>query len=316
MKLAMIGTGGIAARHITAIRDHADGDGNVRFVAHVSRNQATADQAAQRWGGRGYTSVEEMLIAERPDAAFVCTIPADHGPTEFALIKAGVPFLVEKPIDLDGKIASKIERELRRSGVVAAVGYHWRAMDTIAELREMLAAKPPRMVLGRWHDSTPPPAWWRNQALSGGQMVEQATHLFDIARHLVGDAQVSSAQARLMPRDAYPDSDVADVSAAMLRYNSDATGIFTATCALSRGAAIDVQFICDGLLITLNQQGVRYEDSGDRFVERRNDPVATEDIAFLDAVRTGDSSKLFCSYADALATHKLCVKVQRFAARR
>lgn len=315
MRLAMIGTGGIAARHLHAIT--AMGDPSIQIVAHVSRKEASARDAAERWGGLPFTSVPAMLAQVKPDAAFICTIPSDHGATELALINAGVPFFVEKPLDTNGSVAPKIARALARRKLFAAVGYHWRAMDTIAELRTVLAAKPPRMVLASWHDSTPPPAWWCNQAQSGGQMVEQATHLFDIARTLVGEATVLSADASRIHRERYADANVADVSAALVRYKTGATGVFTTTCLLNHGASIQVQFVCDGMLITLNQSGVTYDDGREaRFVPCRNDPVLDEDRAFIEAVRTGEASGLYCTYADALATHALCCRVQKLATKK
>jgi predicted dehydrogenase len=44
----------------------------------------------------------------------------------------------------------------------------------------------------------------------------------------------------------------------------------------------------------------------------REDPVLTEDRAFLRAVREGDPGQLHSSYADALATHRLCCAIRDF----
>ena len=43
--------------------------------------------------------------------------------------------------------------------------------------RALLEDNPARLVLGYWLDSTPPPAWWWSRTRSGGQMVEQTTHV-------------------------------------------------------------------------------------------------------------------------------------------
>ena len=51
----------------------------------------------------------------------------------------------------------------------------------MAEVRERLAAEPPGLVVARWLDRTPPPAWWGRADEGGGQVVEQATHLYDLA---------------------------------------------------------------------------------------------------------------------------------------
>ena len=71
---------------------------------------------------------------------------------------------------------------IQRSPAHRRVGYHLRALDILAEVRERLAAAPPQLVVARWLDATPPPAWWGRAAEGGGQVIEQATHLYDLAR--------------------------------------------------------------------------------------------------------------------------------------
>lgn len=302
MKVALIGAGGMARRHAGLLANEPD----IEFVGHVGPTPAHREALAHQWGGRAYATVGELLAAEEVDAAWITVPPGEHG-AELALIERGIPFFVEKPLSADRETAERIGAALERSGVVAGVGYHWRAMDTIPEVQRTLAENPAQMVLGAWHDSTPPPAWWRRQAQSGGQMVEQATHLFDIARYLVGEARVTASEASVHTRPAYPDADVADVSAALLRFDRGALGAFTATCLLGGGAAIHVQLVCEGLLITITQQSVTYDDGRQRReVRRRADPGVAQNRAFLEAVRRGDPSLLLSSYADALATHRLC----------
>lgn len=303
MKIAMIGTGGIARRHLGVL----DNESKIEIVGHVSPTATHAVAAAERWGGHAYTDYRTLLQHEAPDAVWICVPPNAHGTLEQDLIAASIPFFVEKPLAADLHTAEDIAAAVDQSGIIAGVGYHWRALDTLAEVRRTLADNPPHMVLGAWHDGTPPPRWWHTQAQSGGQMVEQATHVVDLARHLVGEADVIAGSAGHHPRAAYPDLDVATQSAALVRFNNGATGVFTATCLLGGAAAVHVQLVCDGLLITITQSSVTYDWGRERRdVRTGNDPFVTENRAFLDAVRRNDPSALLSSYADALRTHRLC----------
>ena len=45
------------------------------------------------------------------------------------------------------------------------------------------------MIVGEYHVGTPAARWWRRRAESGGQFVEQACHLVDLARVLAGEAR-------------------------------------------------------------------------------------------------------------------------------
>jgi predicted dehydrogenase len=303
MKIAMIGTGGIAQRHLGVLA-HEEG---LEVVGHVSPTADHAAAAAKRWGGRAYTDYRALLQHEAPDAVWICVPPNAHGAPEQDLIAANIPFFVEKPLAADRRTAENIAAAVEQSGVIAGVAYHWRALDTLAEVRHTLAENPPHLVLGAWHAGTPPPRWWHKQAASGGQIVEQATHVVDLARHLVGEADVIASSAGHHPRAAYPDLDVATQSAALVRFASGATGVFTATCLLGGAAAVHVQLVCDGLLITITQSSVTYDWGRERRdVRTGNDPFATENCAFLDAVRRNDPGVLLSSYADALRTHQLC----------
>ena len=306
MKVAVIGAGNIGGKHIGILAEEP----GVEIVGIVSPSPERGAAAARQWNVRAYASHDELLAREQPDAVWVCVPPWAHGPVEAALIERRIPFFVEKPLSADRDTAERIAQSLDGKGLVTAVGYHWRAMDTMAEVRYTLAANPARMVLGAWHDATPPPEWWRHRATSGGQVVEQATHLFDAARYLVGEASVVASTATRYGQAAYPDSDVADLSAALLRFANGATGVFTATCLLGGLAAQYVQIVCERLLISITRKGVTY-DTGDslREVPLGNDPFVAEDRAFLEAVRRGDTAPVPCTYADALLTHRLCFDV-------
>ena len=306
MRIAMAGAGGFADAHL----GYLTGRDDIEVVGHLSRREESRVLAARRWGGRAYGGIDELLDNERPDALWITVPPNAHGSIEQACIERGVPFFVEKPLSADRETAARIGGALQSSGLLAAVGYHWRAMDTMPAVREAIAGRPPRMVLAAWHGATPPPAWWRRQEASGGQMVEQATHLFDIARHLVGEARVIGASAERLDRPAYPNLDVATTSSAVLEFEGGAKGIVTATCLLEGSAEVYVKLVCEGMLITITREGVTFDEGREvRHLRLQEQPLAREDAAFIEALETGDGSHLFCSYEDALRTHHLCFDV-------
>lgn len=306
MKVALVGTGGIAQAHLRTLAAEPD----VEIVGHVSRSRERAEAAAQRWGGGAYTSLTNLLSTVQVEAIWITTPPHIHGELELELIEHGVPFLVEKPLAADRETPEKIAAALQASGLLAAVGYNFRAMDTLAGVRESLAANPPSLIMGNWNDKTPPPAWWHRQSSSGGQMVEQATHLVDLARYLVGEASCTAASAVYRDRGAYPDLDVDTSSAALLKFASGAQGVFSATCLLHGPTDVSLKFVCDGMLITLTREGAVYESAQERReVKLTNDSIKSENQAFLAAVRSGDRSSVFSDYADALLTHRLCFDI-------
>lgn len=309
----MVGTGGFASRHLGTL---AALDEEITVVGHVSRSAPRADAAASRWGGRPFTNVADLLAREAVDAAWITVIPAAHGGIEEALIDAGVPFLVEKPLAADPDTPERLARKIHAQGLVTAVGYQWRAMDTVEWVRDLLTETPPRMIRAAWHGGTPPPAWWRKEAESGGQIVEQATHLIDIVRALVGEIEVVAAAEDRRSRPAYPEMDVASATTVLIRAGPDGTpGVVTATCLLD-GASEEaaVEFACDGRRIRITRAGAMVDGGGTR-TERRlgNDPVVEQNRAFLAAVRAGRRDGPYSTYDDALKTHRVCMDARAAA---
>ncbi len=302
----MVGTGGVAQRHLGVLAPLKE----VAIVGHVSADPARAQQQVTTYGGRAYDAVATMLDAERPEAVWLCVTPDRHGPAERALIERRIPFFVEKPLAVDLAPAEDIARQIQSAGLVVGVGYKFRALDTLSRVRALLAETPARMAIGAWHGAMPSPPWWRRNASSGGQIVEQATHLVDLARLLLGDGVLISATGSRWPRADVADSDVADVSAALLRFG-DVPAVFTASCILPASAAIHLQLICAGGVVTITEQHVLIQAGADNtMLPSTGDPFLAEDLNFMEAIRAGTAERLFSTYADALESHRLCCAIR------
>ena len=303
MKIAFVGTGKIVQRHLAALTTLPD----IEVVGHTSPTPAHVEAAVATWGGRGYPNLDRLLENETIDAVWLTVPPGEHGAIEQRLLENDIPFLVEKPLALDRQTAENIDRLIRERNVITAVGYNWRALDTIPEVRKTLGEHPAHMVIGAWHGSTPTTPWWRYQNQSGGQIVEQATHLIDLARYLLGEAQVISSMSARHTRPQYPDSDIADVNTALLKFDN-APGVFSATCLLSGSSDVRLQLIGEGLTITITQAQVTYDYGHKRHeFKTQTNSYLRQNQAFLEAVRQNDPSLVYCSYADALKTHQLCM---------
>ncbi len=285
MRVAIVGTGYIAGRHAEALTGLG-----AEIIGHVSRTGP-------------YRHVRDLPDV---DAVWICVPPGAHADTEHVLIERDVPFYVEKPVGTGVEAPRRIAAALRERGTIAGVGYYWRAMEVIPELRRMLAETPPRLVRAAWHGVLPPVPWWRVPSQSGGQVVEQATHLFDLARFLLGEAEVRHAEVSHSPG-----LEVASVSTATLRFASGLLGVFTATCVLHATVDAGIEFHCDGRKLTLTNKVLRREDaSGVHETPVGRDALALADERFMAAVSQQDPDLMVCSYADAVRTQELCVQVR------
>ncbi|MBW8764719.1 MAG: Gfo/Idh/MocA family oxidoreductase, partial [Geodermatophilales bacterium] len=266
---------------------------------------------AERAGARAYPTWDRLLDSERLDAVYLCVPPHAHGPVEEAAVRLGLPFFVEKPLAVDLATAERVAGAVGEAGLLTAVGYHWRYLDTLSEARALLADAPARMVLGAWLDKAPRVDWWARQQGSGGQTVEQATHLFDVARVLVGEVRSGWAAGSRSPDGP---GDILDVCTASVRFDTGAVGSFSSSCLLPRGVRIGVELVGPALRLWLTEYDLTITDrDGDRTREREVDPIAAEDRAFVDALRgTGDDVR--APYGEALRTHRLATAVAVAAA--
>jgi myo-inositol 2-dehydrogenase/D-chiro-inositol 1-dehydrogenase len=310
LRLGLVGAGWIARQHLAAL----DRLGRTDLVGVVSRTLEGAAAVTEAQGGTPYVDLERMLASARPDCVYVCVPPYRAVAIGERLVERGIPFLTEKPLAAgDGGGPPRLAAAIERAGLVVAVGYHLRALDILPEVAARLAANAPRMVIARWLDVTPAAAWWGSVERGGGQVVEQATHLFDLARHLLGEAEVIGAASTRDPASSPPGVDVADATAAVLRFANGAVGSFAATRRIG-SAAIAVEFAAEGLLTTLYKKPDRGQgdwhasfDDGGPLVEvhAERDPYEIQAAAFLDAVEAGDVDLVLSSYGDALGTDRL-----------
>ncbi|RLI04751.1 hypothetical protein DRO22_03600 [Candidatus Bathyarchaeota archaeon] len=72
-------------------------------------------------------------------------------------------------------------------------------------------------------------AWWRDKSKSGGQIVEQSTHLYDAFRYLCGEVKEVYGQMDRRFWTDVPDITVEDVSNTTFRFESGAIGSISAT---------------------------------------------------------------------------------------
>ncbi len=308
-RLGFIGAGGIAHRHFGVLRSMED----VQIAAVCDPDADRARHAAEATGATAYPDHEAMLAAEDLDAVYICVPPFAHGAPERDCLARGLPFFVEKPISLDIALAQEIAAEVEAAGLVTAVGYHWRYLDTVDEARAHLAQNPAHLIQGFWLDQTPPPQWWWDHDRSGGQVVEQATHVIDAARFLAGDVTEVFGMSARRDRADFQGLTVPTATAATLRFASGAIANLSATCLLRWNHRVGLHVFADGMALEITDHDLMVDVGRGRPVRHaQGDPVWREDRDFVEAVQ-GRENRIRCPYAEALMTHRVALAVAQSA---
>jgi predicted dehydrogenase len=173
-----------------------------------------------------------MLQEQRLDLLVVALPPHAHNGQVEKAAAAGVHLLVEKPIALTMDRALSMLSAVKRAGVVAACGFMYRFGDAVLRWdAEASAATTGRtgMFVGQFHCNALHADWWREQAKSGGQTIEQLIHIVDLARYQLGEPQSVYARGSNFFHRGVERYDSDDVSAMILGYDDGRVGVLNAT---------------------------------------------------------------------------------------
>ncbi len=218
LRLALIGCGGIARRHVLAMKDLQErGLGGFEITAVCDANVANAQELAellnQELGHTPtvYTHHVELLDREPLDGADLCLPHGLHHVIAIDCMEAGVHVLCEKPIGVTIKAGRRMAEAAERTGRILSIAVphrrqpgqrtvHW-LLNQSGLIGEPLTffhhySRPPEAR----PDSGPLPSrvlWRRDRLMSGGGMtLDSGFHYCDSMRYFLGDVEKVYAEMR------------------------------------------------------------------------------------------------------------------------
>lgn len=314
MDIGIIGTGWVADKHLDALAKIA----GVRVTALAGATRF----APPSWRARPKPRAGSLRCgtirwscSARPGSTRCSSFspPHLHGDLERAIARSVPAALIEKPIATDLKTAEAAAEAFDKAGTLVSVGYMNRYRKTTAKVRELMAASAPVTIHGWWITEMPPPLWWRSKEQSGGQFVEQCTHLVDLARWIGGEiAEVSAFTTRGFVDDV-PEYGVDDALTANVRFASGALGNFTTGCfpqgTASTGRGVDgvgMTFTSRTTQCTLTGWSLdlewRNNAGGGQSLASDEDIFVVQDSALVQAAATGNRTGILSTYADGVRT--------------
>ncbi|CAN5836789.1 N/A [soil metagenome] len=188
LRIAVVGTGAWWGYHHARIyHERPDTD----LVAIVGRSPDTAAARAAEFGVPDYTDVGRMLDTEKPDLVSVCLPNEAHYETTLAIIQAGFPLFVEKPITFSLEEADSLIAEAAARDLFFALDFNHRYARPV----EMAHAAISAGELGRVVFAT-----WRFGGEIGtsrhphANLIETQCHGLDMLEHLCGPIDSVMAQ--------------------------------------------------------------------------------------------------------------------------
>ncbi len=303
MKIGFIGCGGVAQwAHFKRLGKIPDVE--ITALHDISPKQMASAQ--KRFpGAKTYESPEALAEQSGVDAVYICLPPMAHGAAELAVARKGLPMFIEKPIANTLNTARKVRDAMRAGDVLCSVGYHWRYSDLTAKGRSFLAGRKVQLALGWWMGGMPggPGHWWLSKDQSGGQIVEQTTHIVDLARCYLGEVKRVHAAGIRGGRSDKSGYDVEDASVANLEFESGTVCNIASTCLLDGTAGrVGLTLIGEKFMLE-HMDGLKIHLPGEvQEQHSREDAYVTEDKVFIEAVRTKNASGILSTYEDAFKT--------------
>jgi predicted dehydrogenase len=305
VRLGAIGTGGIWNTH----RKNLAVLGGNEIVAVCDVSEANRDKAAAETGATAYADASAMFEQEKLDGVLICTPPQVRLPLIEIATQHGVPVLAEKPPATSVEDAEAMAQLSKGSGVPVAIGFMYRYLPAVARLRELVQDKPVNLVQSTFFCPAATawnlPGWFYIKDRSGGHVLDQAIHVVDLVRYLVGDiTQVYTLGNNLIcPKQ--EDFTIEDSSSTTFRFANGASGAHLHSWAHQqfRGA---VTLIGKDYALTLELDSHLHGYIGDEKIDETflAPPQGCshhyeEMRCFLESLRTQNYSQLLSPIADA-----------------
>lgn len=313
IRIGFIGAGSIVGRHVDAFQSVP----GTRISGYYSPSQS---DRPENWG-RKLPDIDAVMAES--DAVYVCVPPNQHG-VELQLARARKPFLVEKPLSLSRPLPHAIKKLVSASEMPAAGSYQWRASPISTEAKRMLNETEVTDVHLRYLDPALEyvPDWFLKRAESGGPVVEQATHVLDQARNLLGEFTVVSAEERfgipdsfLHNRPGLIHADIPTQVSAELLFAGSVPGHFEASAVQVGERRVEITMQCaDGSVLTVARDQIKRDDTVlFELIDFTRVSTVEQNRAFAKAVHEDDPTIPYSKYQDAERTHRKVMDIVELA---
>ena len=189
VRIAIVGTGGIARRHVKALLELSD----AKIVAMIDLERAKAQEAAACCGAEVYDGLGDCL--DEVDAVYILTPPFSHRTLALEAIEAGKHVFCEKPLSISLDDAEAIVAAAASTRVKFMVGFNHRFREGFSRLKSIAESGELGKIMHFWSHRIGPGAsgkvynWRTDPEQVCGMSVESLSHDIDIMRWIAGEAK-------------------------------------------------------------------------------------------------------------------------------
>ncbi|MXY28954.1 Gfo/Idh/MocA family oxidoreductase [Candidatus Poribacteria bacterium] len=307
LAIGIIGAGNMGRHHQGAIINY----GASVVAVHDLRLAAARQLASHADAELATTELGALFDVEMDGVVITTPPPIRLEPIRMACDR-GIPVMVEKPPALNMAEGRKCLACIEESGVIAAVGFQLRYHPLYERLKALIASETVHLVRTvctvDYYLSFRAAPWFLQYEISGGPLPEQAVHVLDCARFVMGNPKPLQAHALAIKNMALERTEFDAENAIQMTYQLD-NGVFGTHmnhCGTEK-FSFEVEVVGPHLRLQANmvENAIRGYLNG----ETVNEPVGSNDSSNLDkigawlrAIETGDRTLIRSPFSDALQT--------------
>jgi len=281
----------------------------VEVAAVVDTDMVKASALGAEIKATAYDNTEKMFASTPLDAVIIATPPRVRCEIVKMATTTGQASFAEKPIALDLTTAKRCRDAVKEGSVVNASGFQLRYSPMTRLAQTLISGRPVTHVrtacTTQYYLTMNMPLWFLQREHSGGPLLEQAIHVIDMARYLVGEIiHVFARGNRLI----YPDLDTVDSEDTIVltyQFANGALGSHIDSCAMKAFNWEVEIFGTDWRLLVDYARNRLCGNIDGEIIDKefsRKDLHLLEMETFLKAVRHPGTNGILSDFADATRT--------------
>ena len=307
LAIGIVGAGRMGRHHHGAITNYG-----ARVVAvHDVQLEAAQELATVAKAELATDVLSDFFDVEMDGVVITTPPPIRLEPIQMAC-EHGIALMVEKPPALNVSEGQKCLECIEKADVIAAVGFQLRYYPLYEQLKTLIASETVHLVRTvctvNYYLDFHMQDWFLQFEISGGPLAEQAVHVLDCARFVMGNPKPIQAHALAVKNMALDRTEFDAENAIQMTYELD-NGVFGTHmnhCG-TEGFCFDVEVIGPHLRLQANmgENVIRGYLNGDTI----NEPAVSQNSlgldktgAWLRAIETGDKTLIRSTFADGLQT--------------
>ena len=224
-RIALIGSGYISDYHARGLMTVP----NTEIGAVVSKNLDNAKKFAGKYKiEKAYSSIAEVVVDGNIDAVVISTPNVFHAPYAIQFLESGKDVFIEKPMAMNAKEGTLLQKVAARTGHLVMVGHMWRFDADTQYIKEKIdSGKLGKIIKTKSygiHENWGPAGWFTQKELAGsGALGDMGVHAIDTTRYLLGDPKPLKVYARIATH--FGDYDVDDSGIIIITWDNGTESI-------------------------------------------------------------------------------------------